>query len=57
MRFARRDVRGRIKYSKTDCRRSYRFYRPGGGWNRATSGFFDIVQHPFARNLAPHGGP
>jgi hypothetical protein len=53
VRLARRDVRDHIKHSKTDCRRSYRFYRPCGGWNRQHGSFarfskardFRVFQH------------
>lgn len=39
MRLARLDVRDHIKHSKTDCRRSYRFYRPSGSRNRPNASF------------------
>jgi hypothetical protein len=53
VRVARRDVRGHIKCSKTDCRRSYRSYTPSGGWNRQHASFarfskprdFRVFQH------------
>jgi hypothetical protein len=53
VRLARRDVRDHIKYSKTDCGRSYRFYTPSGGWNRQHASFarfskprdFRVFQH------------
>jgi hypothetical protein len=53
VRLVRRDVRDHIKYGKIDCRRSYRFYRPCGGWNRQHASFarfsklrdFRVFQH------------
>ena len=46
MRLARRDVRDHIKYSKTDCRRSYRFYKPCGGRNRPNAFICEIFEAP-----------